>query len=415
MAAEKEHLMTTPGALAGIRVLDLSRILAGPWATQILADMGAEVLKVEKPGVGDDTRGWGPPFVTTPDGRSDAAYFFAANRNKRSITLDFTTAEGAALLHALLPKCQIMVENFKTGGLAKYGLDYASVSRIKPSIVYCSITGFGQDGPYAQRAGYDYLVQAMGGLMSITGQPDGAPGAEPLKVGVAVADLFSGMYAATGILGALRHAERTGEGQQIDIALLDCQVAMLANQAMNYLASGVAPGRLGNAHPNITPYQVFATADGHLVLAVGNDGQFRAFCREAGLSDLPDDARFSTNGARVANRDALVTRIGAAMRTRSTLAWIAALESAGVPCGPINTIDQVFADPQVQARGMLHSAEIGAGESLDMVASPLKMSATPTRADLAPPALGADTEAVLTQLAGCTTKDIESLRQRGIV
>lgn len=407
--------MTNPRALDGIRVLDLSRILAGPWATQILADLGADVLKIEKPGVGDDTRGWGPPFVDGADGRHDAAYFFAANRNKRSITLDFTTVEGAEILQRLIPQCQIMVENFKTGGLAKYGLDYATVSRLNPSIVYCSITGFGQDGPYAQRAGYDYLVQAMGGLMSITGQPDGAPGAEPLKVGVAVADLFSGMYAVTGILAALRHAERTGEGQHLDIALLDCQAAMLANQAMNYFASGEAPTRLGNAHPNITPYQVFATADGHIVLAVGNDSQFRDFCAVADLRGLPDDTRFSTNKSRIANRDALVALIGAAMRAKTTADWITTLEKAGVPCGPINTIDQVFADPQIKARGMAQTISLDGGGDVTVVASPLKFSQTPVSTHTGPPALGAHTGAVLREIGGLSDIEIETLRARGVI
>lgn len=407
--------MIPPGALAGIRVLDLSRILAGPWATQILADMGAEVLKVEKPGAGDDTRGWGPPFLDGPEGRGDAAYYLAANRNKRSITLDFTLPDGADILRRMLPGCQIMVENFKTGGLAKYGLDYASVAKINPAIVYCSITGFGQDGPYAQRAGYDYLVQAMGGLMSITGQPDGAPGAEPLKVGVAVADLFSGMYAATGILAALRHAERTGEGQQVDIALLDCQTAMLANQAMNYFVSGVAPTRLGNAHPNITPYQVFPTADGHIVLAVGNDGQFRSFCAEAGLDTLPTDALFASNPARIAHRDALVEIIAAVMRNRTTDAWIAALETAGVPCGPINAIDQVFADPQVRARGMAQTMTRSDGHDVTLVASPLRLSRTPPRVERAPPPLGADTDSVLRDIAGLDNNEIERLRARKVL
>lgn len=407
--------MTHPRALDGIRVLDLSRILAGPWATQVLADLGADVLKIEKPGVGDDTRGWGPPFVDGVDGRHDAAYFFAANRNKRSITLDFTTADGAAILHRLIPQCQIMVENFKTGGLAKYGLDYATVSRLNPSIVYCSITGFGQDGPYAQRAGYDYLVQAMGGLMSITGQPDGSPGAEPLKVGVAVADLFSGMYAVTGILAALRHAERTGEGQHVDIALLDCQAAMLANQAMNYFASGEPPTRLGNAHPNITPYQVFATADGHIVLAVGNDGQFRDFCAVADLATLPQDPRFSANKARVANREALVALVSDAMRARTTADWIAMLEKVGVPCGPINTIDQVFADPQVKARGMAQIMSLDGGGDVTVVASPLKLSQTPVSTHTAPPALGAHTGAVLRDIGGLSEMDIDTLRARGVI
>jgi len=407
--------MNAPAALEGVRVLDLSRILAGPWATQILADLGAEVIKIEKPGAGDDTRGWGPPFLASADGPGDAAYFLAANRNKRSVTIDFTKPEGAALIASMIPDCQIMVENFKTGGLAKYGLDYASVARINPALVYCSITGFGQDGPYASRAGYDYLVQAMGGLMSITGQPDGAPGAEPLKVGVAVADLFSGMYAVTGILAALRHAERTGDGQHVDIALLDCQTAMLANQAMNYFVSGAAPTRLGNAHPNITPYQVFQTADGHIVLAVGNDAQFKSFCVEAGLADLAERAEFATNATRIANRAALVDYVEIAMRARTTQQWIAALEHAGVPCGPINTIDQVFADPQVRGRAMTQEMTRADGTDVTLVSSPVKLSRTPAVAKRAPPALGADTEDVLRTLAKVSAADIAELRRRQIV
>ena len=405
----------TPHALEGVRVLDLSRILAGPWATQILADLGAEVIKVEKPGAGDDTRSWGPPFLEGADGQGDAAYYLAANRNKRSIALDFTKPEGAELLRTLVGRCQIFVENFKTGGLAKYGLDYASVAALNPSIVYCSITGFGQDGPYAPRAGYDYLVQAMGGLMSITGQPDGSPGGEPMKVGVAVADLFSGMYAVTGMLAALRHAERTGEGQHIDIALLDCQVAMLANQAMNFFVGGEAPTRLGNAHPNITPYQVFATADGYLVLAVGNDKQFRDFCAEAGLETLPADPRFATNAARIANRANLTAQLAGVMADRTTGDWIAALEIAGVPCGPINAIDQVFADPQVRARGLAQTMRRGDGHDVTLVASPLRLSRTPPRVDLAPPPLGADTEAVLRAVAGLDDDALARLRAAGAI
>ncbi len=405
----------TPHALDGVRVLDLSRILAGPWATQILADLGAEVIKIEKPGAGDDTRGWGPPFLDGDTGPGDAAYYLAANRNKRSVALDFTRPEGAALLREIAARSQIFVENFKTGGLVKYGLDYASIAAINPSIVYCSITGFGQDGPYAPRAGYDYLVQAMGGLMSVTGQPDGAPGAEPMKVGVAVADLFSGMYAVTGMLAALRHAERTGQGQQIDIALLDCQVAMLANQAMNYFVSGKAPTRLGNTHPNITPYQVFPTADGHLVLAVGNDGQFRAFCTEAGLDAVPGDPRFAANAARISNREALTTIVAAAMAQRATAAWIAALEIAGVPCGPINAIDQVFADPQVIARGLAQGMQRSDGHDVTLVASPLRLSRTPPRVDYAPPPLGADTETVLREVAGLDENALLRLRQAGAI
>ena len=401
-----------PRALDGVRVLDLSRILAGPWATQILADLGAEVIKIEKPGAGDDTRGWGPPFL---EDAGDAAYYLAANRNKRSVALDFTKPEGAALLRTLVSRCQIFVENFKTGGLAKYGLDCASVSAINPAIVYCSITGFGQDGPYAQRPGYDYLVQAMGGLMSVTGQPDGAPGGEPMKVGVAVADLFSGMYAVTGMLAALRHAERTGEGQRLDIALLDCQVAMLANQAMNYFVSGQAPTRLGNTHPNIAPYQVFATADGFIVLAVGNDGQFRAFCREAGIEALAMDTRYATNPARIAHRAELTAQVAVAMAQRSTADWIAALETAGVPCGPINTVDQVFDDPQVRARGLAQPMRRGDGHDVTLVASPLRLSRTPPRLDHAPPPLGADTEAVLRDVAGLGDGDLARLRDAGAI
>ena len=385
-----------PGALDGVRVLDLSRVLAGPWSTQILADLGAEVIKIEKPGAGDDTRGWGPPFVDGPG--SDAAYFTCANRNKRSVAVDFTTPEGAGIVRRLAASAQILVENFKTGGLRKYGLDYEAVRAVNPAIVYCSITGFGQDGPYADRPGYDYLVQAMGGLMSVTGQPDGAPGAEPLKVGVAVADLFTGMYATVGILAALRHAERTGVGQQVDVSLLDCQVAMLANQASNYLVSGKTPGRMGNAHPNIAPYQVFACAGGHVVVAVGNDSQFAAFCRAAGLDSLPADPRFATNPQRVANRAALTGLIAPAMLSRDTDGWIAVLDGAGVPCGPINTIDRVFADPQVRHRGLVRTMTRPDGTTMQVVTSPLHLSATPTRADIAPPALGADTQAVLSDM-----------------
>jgi crotonobetainyl-CoA:carnitine CoA-transferase CaiB-like acyl-CoA transferase len=402
------------GALAGIRVLDMSRILAGPWATQLLGDLGADVLKIEKPGAGDDTRGWGPPFIgDRPE--SDAAYFTCANRNKASVTLDFTKPEGGALLHKLIAQHHVFVENFKTGGLAKYGLDYASVAAINPAIVYCSITGFGQDGPYAHRAGYDYLVQAAGGLMSVTGHADGAPGGEPLKVGVAVADLFAGMYATVAILAALRHAEATGQGQHLDLSLLDCQTAMLANQGANYLASGIAPGRLGNAHPNIAPYQVFGTADGHVVLAVGNDGQFQAFCDTANLAFLKTDARFTTNAVRVANRDALVALLAPVLVKHTTAQWISMLEAAHVPCGPINTIDKVFADPQVIVRGMQHNMTRADGTVLPLVANPIKMSVTPPVPRHAPPALGADTNDRLSALLGLSASDLTGLREKGII
>jgi crotonobetainyl-CoA:carnitine CoA-transferase CaiB-like acyl-CoA transferase len=411
-----DHTMQKPsiGALNGVRVLDMSRILAGPWATQLLGDLGADVLKIEKPSVGDDTRGWGPPFIG--DGaESDAAYFTCANRNKASVTLDFTKPEGVELMRKLIPQHHIFVENFKTGGLAKYGLDYASVAKINPAIVYCSITGFGQDGPYANRAGYDYLVQAAGGLMSVTGQADGTPGAEPLKVGVAVADLFTGMYATVAILAALRHAEATGIGQHLDLSLLDCQTAMLANQGANFLVSGVAPSRLGNAHPNIAPYQVFTTLDGHVVLAVGNDGQFRAFCDVAGLTEVKGDNRFATNALRVANRTALIDLLAPALLWRTTGEWIEALEAAKVPCGPINTIDQVFADPQVIARGMQHEMTRDDGTHLPLVANPIKMSVTPPTPRHAPPSLGADTDARLGALLGLTSDDLNNLRAQGII
>lgn len=402
---------TSPTALAGVRVLDLSRVLAGPWATQILGDLGAEVIKIEKPGAGDDTRSWGPPFTTTPDGaQGDAAYYLAANRNKRSVAIDFAKPEGAALVKRLAPQCQILVENFKTGGLQRYSLDYASIAAINPAIVYCSITGFGQTGPYAKRPGYDYMIQAMGGLMSLTGETDG----EPMKSAVAVADLFTGMYAVTAILAALRHAERTGEGQHLDVSLLDCQIAMLANLGMNYLVSGEEPKRLGNAHASIAPYQVFATADGHVVLAVGNDGQFHDFCAAAGLP-LADDPRFAHNAARIANRLALTEAIGAAMQQRPTAEWISALEAAGVPCGPINTLPQVFSDPHVIARQAVHTMTRENGAEVRLTANPIRMSKTPPRADHAPPSLGADTDSVLTTLLNANDKELRALREAGVI
>lgn len=399
----------TVDSLNGVRVLDLSRVLAGPWATQILGDLGADVIKIEKPGAGDDTRAWGPPFVATVDGgRGDAAYYLSCNRNKRSLAIDIATPEGADIIRQLTARSQIVVENFKTGALAKYGLDYASLAKLNPSLVYCSITGFGQTGPYAERPGYDYLIQAMGGLMSITGAPDG----EPMKVGVAVADLFTGMYAVTAILAALRHAERTGEGQQIDISLLDCQISMLANQAMNYLVSGNAPQRLGNFHPNIAPYQGFATADGYFVVAVANDSQFRDFCATIGLAHLPSDARFHDNAARVAHRSELTALLAPALSARTTGAWIQALSAADVPCGPINTIDKVFADPHVKARGGTDELQRTDGGTVRLPKSPLRMSRTPARARHAPPLTGADTESVLRELLGAD--DAALARWRGV-
>ena len=405
------------GPLAGVVVLDLSRVLAGPWATQVLADLGAEVIKIERPGSGDDTRAWGPPFAGGADGsRSDAAYFLAANRNKKSVTVDIGAPEGAALVRALAVKADVVVENFKVGGLKKYGLDWESLRAANPRLVYCSITGFGQTGPYAGRAGYDYMIQAMGGLMSVTGQPEGAPGGEPMKVGVAVADLFAGMYAATGVLAALLHARATGEGQHIDIALFEVQAAMLANQAANYFATGVAPARLGNAHPNLAPYQPFATADGALVIAVGNDGQFRALAAALGAPDLGADPRFLTNALRIEHRAALTEALGALTSGRTTAAWIAALEAAGVPCGPINTIDQVFAEPQALARGLVvEQARDDLAGTVRTPANPIRLSQTPVAYRAAPPALGADTLEVLADRLGLLEAELEALRRRGVI
>ncbi len=404
----------SPRALDGVRVLDLSRVLAGPWASQLLGDLGAEVIKIERPGVGDDTRGWGPPFLKNGAGETtDAAYFLSANRNKKSVAIDIAAPEGADIVRRIAKTSHILLENFKVGGLKKYGLDYESLAAINPALVYCSITGFGQTGPEAPRAGYDYMIQAMGGLMSITGQPDGAPGGEPMKAGVAVADLFSGMYAGAAILAALRHAERTGQGQHVDVALFDCQIAMLANQASNFLVSGKAPGRLGNAHPNIAPYQVFVTADGHIVIAVGNDGQFAAFARAIGLPGLADEERYKTNRGRVAAREPLVAAIAPAMRARTTKDWLAAMEDAGVPAGPINTIDKVFAEPQAVARAMTAPLARADANDAAMVVHPVKYSATPAVADLPPPRLGSHTDDVLRALAGAD--EIEALRARGIV
>lgn len=399
------------GALSGVRVLDLSRVLAGPWATQILGDLGADVIKIEKPGVGDDTRSWGPPFLSKSDGsHGDAAYYLAANRNKRSVSIDFSKPDGASLIRRLAPQCQILVENFKTGGLKKYGLDYESVAAINPSIVYCSITGFGLTGPYAKRPGYDYIIQGMGGLMSLTGEPEG----EPMKSAVAVADLFTGMYAVTGILAALRHAERTGQGQLIDASLLDTQVAMLANLGATYFVSGQAPQRLGNQHSSIAPYQVLPTSDGHIILAVGNDGQFRAFCIAAGLA-LADDPRFATNEARVSHRAALTEALETAMRTRTTSEWVVALETAEVPCGPINTLDCVYGDPQVISRGAVETVRRADGADLRLAANPLRMSRTPPTTHAAPPLLGQDTEAVLRELLNTSDAELSKFRQAGVL
>lgn len=384
-------------ALSNLRVLDLSRVLAGPWAGQMLADLGADVVKVERPGAGDDTRAWGPPYLRDGDGRdtSEAAYFLSANRNKRSITIDFTQPEGQQQVRELVQRADVLIENFKVGGLAAYGLDYASLQALNPRLIYCSVTGFGQQGPYAKRAGYDFMIQAMGGLMSITGKADGEDGAGPVKVGVALTDILTGLYASNAILAALAERARSGLGQHIDLALLDVQIACLGNQALNYLTTGVPPKRLGNAHPNIVPYQDFPTADGDFILTVGNDGQFRKFCEVAGHPEWSADARFATNSARVANRAELVPLIRQVTVFRTTAEWIATLEQAGVPCGPINDLAQVFADPQVQARGTrVRMAHPLAGE-VDLVANPIRLSRTPVDYRRPPPLLGEHNTEVL--------------------
>ena len=419
-------------ALDGIRILDLSRVLAGPWCTQTLADLGADVVKVERPPGpnhpgGDDTRGWGPPFLKGRDGAdtAEAAYYLGANRNKRSITCDIAQPEGQALIRELASKADVFVENYKVGDMARYGLDFASLHAINPKLVYCSITGFGQTGPYKDRAGYDYAIQGMGGLMSVTGERDDLPGGGPQKVGVAVADLFTGLYATVAIQAALRHAERTGEGQHIDMALLDTQVAMLANLGANYLVrgrdDGKVPGRAGNAHVNIVPYQVFEVAPDaqgrpqHIILAVGNDGQFAKFCEVAGRPELAQDERFARNQNRVRHRDVLVPLLEAIMKTRSKADWLAALEAAKVPGGPINNLAEVFADPQVQQRGMVQTWQHPLADAVDLVASPLKLSATPVRSDLPPPLLGEHTAEVLGDWLAHTPERLSELRARGIV
>ena len=401
------------GPLGHVRVLELSRVLAGPWAAQTLADLGASVIKVEKPGTGDDTRTYAPPYAANRDGShsGESAYFLSTNRGKRSVTIDFIHPEGQKLVQALAAKSDVVIENFKVGGLAKYGLDYPSLQPLNPGLIYCSITGFGQTGPYRHKPGYDFMIQGIGGLMSITGEPDQRPGGGPMKVGVAVADIFTGLYAAIAILGALAHRDRTGAGQYIDLALLDTQVAVLANQAMNYLVTGVAPQRLGNAHPNIVPYQVFAASDGHIIVAVGNENQFARMCEVIGRPDLASDARFASNASRVHNREELVAILQGIFVTRTMRDWLQALERAGVPCGPINTVADVFADPQVQARGLkldLPHPSIG---SVPSVANPIKYSMTPIDYRSAPPMLGADTDEILREMLGVTPEEIATATQ----
>jgi formyl-CoA transferase len=404
-------------ALGHIRVLDLTRVLAGPWCAQNLADLGADVIKIERPGAGDDTRSWGPPYLRDADGNdtTEAAYYLAANRGKRSVTLDIASAEGQKIVRALARQSDVVLENYKVGQLKKYGLDYESLKREKPDLVYCSITGFGQDGPYAQRAGYDFIVQGMGGFMSITGERDELPGGGPQKAGVAISDLMTGMYATLAVMAALTHRDRSGEGQYIDMALLDVQVAMLANMNTNYLSSGNRPKRWGNAHPNIVPYQTFATADGHIIVAVGNDGQYRKFVETGGRPELASDERFATNPMRVRHRDTLVPLLAEMVKTKTKQQWIAALEAAGVPCGPINNLDEVFDDPQVVARGVQIDLPHPTAGNVKLVGSPMKMSATPPRYDMPPPLLGQHTDEVLRDLLQQSPEQIAALRERGVV
>jgi crotonobetainyl-CoA:carnitine CoA-transferase CaiB-like acyl-CoA transferase len=395
-----------PAALGHIRVLDLSRVLAGPWCSQNLADLGADVIKVERPSTGDDTRAWGPPWAPGADGSptSEAAYYLSANRGKRSVTVDIASPDGQALLRELARHCDVVLENFKVGQLARYGLDYDSLRAVRPDIVYCSITGFGQDGPYAGRAGYDFLIQGMGGLMSVTGTD------EPQKVGVALTDLMTGMYATVAVLAALTHRDRTGQGQHIDMALLDTQVAMLANVGANYLNSGTRPRRWGNAHPNIVPYQTFACSDGHIIVATGNDGQYRRFVEAGGRPDLAQDPRFATNPLRVQHRETLVPLLADMVRAAPRADWIARLEAAGVPCGPINDVDEVFDDAQVRARGMQVALPHPLAGEVRLVRNPMRMSATSSTSGMAPPLLGQHTDEVLREVLGKSEEEIAALR-----
>ena len=401
-------MTTTTGPLDGVRVLDLSRVLAGPWATQILADLGADVLKIEQPGRGDDTRAWGPPFLSLPDGGEDreiSAYYVSCNRNKRSLAIDIARPEGADLIRRLAAQADVFVENFKVGGLARYGLDFASISAINPRIVYCSITGFGQTGPYADRPGYDFVAQGMGGFMSVTGEEGGGP----LRAGVAMADLSTGMYAAVSILAALRHAERTGEGQQIDLSLLDTQIAMMANQGSSWLVGGINPGRLGNRHPTVVPYRTFRVADGEIIIAVGNDGQFRTLCKLLGCPQVADDPRFATSAARQVNRDAIEALVQDKVAHETGLALIDRLVAANVPAGPVNTLRDVYADPFVEARETVRTFARADGAVVPTVAFPGKLSATPATYRSAPPRVGEQTREGLRSWLQLTDEDFDSL------
>lgn len=405
------------GPLTGIHVLDLSRVLAGPWCTQIFADLGATVIKVERPGTGDETRAWGPPWLEDESGREtgDSAYYLAANRGKHSITVDISQAEGRQIIEALAAKCDFLVENFKCGDLGRRGLGYEQLARVNPRLIYCSITGFGQTGPRAEQPGYDYVIQAMGGLMSVTGLPDGAPGGGPQRVGLAVSDLTSGMNAAIAILAALYERERSGKGQHIDIALLDVQVSWLANQAQNYFVSGKVPGLTGSQHPNLAPYQVFAASDSPLVVAVGNDAQFTRFCDAVGRPELARDARFSTNAGRVRNCAVLSGLLEELFRTRSCREWLRCLEAADIPCGPIQTIDQVFEDPQVLHRNMCVDMQHTSAGTIPGIANPIKYSRSKVEYDKGPPLLGEDTDTILSGFLGLDEGRIAALKASGVV
>ncbi len=409
-------MTTSPGALSHLKVLDLSRVLAGPWCTQILADLGADVVKVEKPGEGDDTRKWGPPFVKDAAGNNTehASYYTAANRNKRSVTIDMAQPEGQALIRQMAAQADVLVENFKVGGLKKYGLDYASLKSLNPRLIYCSVTGFGQTGPHAERAGYDLMIQATSGMMSITGRPDDVPGGGPQRVGVALTDIFTGVYASSAILAALETRHRTGTGQHIDMALLDVGMAILANQAASYLNAGVVPQRQGNSHPSLAPYQDFPTADGAMLLAIGNDGQFARFCAAAGHPEWAQDPRFLTNTLRVTHREALIPAMAEVTRTRSTAEWIALLEDKAVPCGPINDIGQAFDDEQVKARGLALAQPREDGLTIRSVANPIRLGDYPVQLRHAPPTLGQHTDEVLAEL-GLDAARIAALKHGGVV
>lgn len=411
--AEPQSTPAAPGPLAGIKVLDLSRVLAGPWCSQMLGDLGADVIKVEQPGQGDDTRRWGPPFLD--DGSNDSAYYLCANRNKRSIAVNMADPEGAALIRRLAEDADIVVENFRVGGLVKYGLDYASLKAIKPDVIYCSITGFGQDGPYKDKGGYDFLVQGMSGLMSVTGRPDGEPGAGPMKVGIPISDLTTGLYATIAVLAALNHRNSTGEGQHIDCALLDTQVSLLANQASNYMNGGMIPRRLGNQHPNTVPYQDFSCSDGDILVALGNDRQFRAFCDLLSVPELGTDERFANSGGRSVNRSALLEQLYPVIAKWKSDDLLAAMEAAKLPGGRVNEIPQVLADPQIAARGMVKDMTRSDGTAVKVLGFPAKFSASPASYRHAPPRSGEDTVAVLTEKLGLSADEIANLRTAGVI